>query len=233
MSTILHDEFLFIHIPKTAGTFVTDFIRKSSISNGICKSLGRAHKPYSAFSNIDDKYVFSCIRDPFHWYVSFYLANWNGAVDDVCGVGCSFKSFVKAVNSGSGNVKNVGRLGKILELDCGFYTLWLLHMCGNKNYQQKVFNFARVENLRNDLHFIFNEIGVNMTKEDLLLLKKMSKKRVATDSIKLYNDNSIKLYSKYYDNEIKLYSKYYDNEIREIIVDRDKMIFEQFNYDME
>lgn len=65
---IIHPKFVFAHIQKTGGMFV----KKCLCRLPDAKIIKDRHKPLCDVENIEDKYKFAVIRNPFDWYVSFW-----------------------------------------------------------------------------------------------------------------------------------------------------------------
>jgi hypothetical protein len=67
---LIHDKFVFFHMPKTAGTFITHVL-KSELS--ITDGPGFGHSSwYDLPPDAANKPVLFFVRNPWDWYVSFY-----------------------------------------------------------------------------------------------------------------------------------------------------------------
>lgn len=106
---IITDNFVFIHFPKTGGTFVTKVMRKIHnrkdpdwwVNRLYNKWLGGGHKvnykevnKHGSCREIpnshESKLIFSAIRDPFEWYVSEYFFGWWKRYPEQYGVNESY-----------------------------------------------------------------------------------------------------------------------------------------------
>lgn len=100
---LLTDRFVYIHMPKTGGTFVTSVLERLhalpkrtfplSLYDKTCRTLGVRVRPnlrYGALENLEPKHatcheipatqqskpIVSCMRSPHEWYVSQYEFSW-------------------------------------------------------------------------------------------------------------------------------------------------------------
>jgi len=73
---IIHPKFIFVHLPKTGGTFLTKFLSKHIPESKELKN--DVHRPLYYFKKIE-KITFGFIRNPFDWYISLFSANTHGA----------------------------------------------------------------------------------------------------------------------------------------------------------
>lgn len=64
---ILHPKYIFLHVPKTGGTWVRMMLQ---LSGGIEREL-KGHNPYSKVTP-KDRPAFCFVRNPWDWYISLY-----------------------------------------------------------------------------------------------------------------------------------------------------------------
>ena len=77
----ISNRFVFIHFPRTGGTYLTTKLKKfwSPLNNKIhLKDIAKSHTPLKFLHDNDrKKQVFTILRDPISWYYSFYLHQRN------------------------------------------------------------------------------------------------------------------------------------------------------------
>lgn len=131
---------LYLHLPRTAGTFVTNVLERTGSGSRNVPGL----MPHDGVRKVgelaSDRLVFGSIRDPWSWYVSFYSSfkhhktgGLTGPLAEFCGNRATFKDALVAMTRpvgqavvGSpkfpGHPAGVDRLGQTL-LDAGI-ELW-------------------------------------------------------------------------------------------------------------
>jgi len=67
---VVHDNFLFIHFPRTAGSYIHLKLIKIIGAKGLANTHGGIK---DVDFNYSDKFVFTVIRNPFDWYVSEFI----------------------------------------------------------------------------------------------------------------------------------------------------------------
>lgn len=75
MTALLHPEFLFAHLPKTAGAFMVNLLAQVSGHKQVERLLnGRTgHVPLDEFSEDERaRLIIAGIRDPWSWYISYF-----------------------------------------------------------------------------------------------------------------------------------------------------------------
>ena len=73
--TILHDKFVFIHLPKTGGSFIHNYLLNKVPGSRTTGGGMRMHMRASQVKRIKDhqhKFFFGVVRNPFEWYVSLW-----------------------------------------------------------------------------------------------------------------------------------------------------------------
>jgi hypothetical protein len=67
MSTVIGPNVAFVHMPKTAGTWISRLL----IAHGVCPKLAHENPhPYGRDLDLTGRLVIGCIRDPWSWYLS-------------------------------------------------------------------------------------------------------------------------------------------------------------------
>jgi len=67
---IVHDYFVFIHFPRTAGSYLRRKLKKIDRTRGFKETHAKVK---DINFKISDKIIFSIIRNPFDWYVSEFI----------------------------------------------------------------------------------------------------------------------------------------------------------------
>jgi hypothetical protein len=230
---IVTDKFVFVHLPRLGGTFVSEVIRKFFPSaHEIGHHLPRELLPRE-YSHLP---VLGTVRNPWEFYVSLYHYVWPR---DAASILVSWMSengrlgFIGSIR----NVLNLGvndeRLDVLIEMlpehvdysrrhipnvtkdatrgvrgtGVGYYTFRFNQMFGNAD---DVF-FCRLETLRQDLVAFFEGIGA------------------ATDELR---DYVLRLDKKNISKHLH-YSTYYTPELAELVLIRDRPLIERFGYVFE
>jgi hypothetical protein len=227
---LVTDKFVFVHLPRTGGTFVSEVIRKFFPSaHEIGYHLPRALLP-AEFSHLP---VLGTVRNPWEFYVSWYhhQQSNNRYLPLFCSLSENRKlDFVQttrnALNLGVSDdkldaliqalpedfnyqerhVSNLPRdtMGKIRGTGIGLYTFRFNLLFGQAD---DVF-FCRVESLRSDLMAFFETIGA------------------ASDALRSY----VLGLDKKNISEHLHYSTYYTPELAELVLIRDRPLIERFGF---
>ncbi|RKZ53853.1 MAG: hypothetical protein DRR08_27000 [Candidatus Parabeggiatoa sp. nov. 2] len=198
---ILSKHFVFIHLPKTGGSFVRAVCQEYAPADWKVQILDghpNLHEIPKAYQSLE-KLCF--IRNPYSWYVSSYAYLQKH----------SQKMFDKISNQGIRDFKNT--LLAVLELEkdpaepIGGYSWHIKQMFGDDFLQ--VLRIGKFEELRHELLRIMNSV---------VMLPESFVKAVQT-------------YPAVNVSQHDHYRTYYDDELREIIAEKDRWIFEQFGYE--
>ena len=229
---IVTDKFVFVHLPRTGGTFVSEIIRKFFPSaHEIGYHLPRALLPRE-FSHLP---VLGTVRNPWEFYVSWYhhqqssnrhgplisFLSENRKLDFVqttrnalnLGVSDKLDVLIQALpedfNYRERHVSNLTRdvMRKIRGAGIGLYTFRFNEMFG----QADDVYFCRVESLRSDLMTFFETIGV------------------ASDALRSY----VLGLDKKNISEHLHYATYYTPELVDLVLIRDRPLIERFGYVFE
>jgi len=230
---IVTDKFVFVHFPRTGGTFITDVIMRFFPS---AREIGY-HLPRSLlpkeYSHLP---VLGVVRNPWEFYVSWYYHIWprdigkplfswltdncnvqfEGAIRNALNLGVDndrldalIEKLPDEVDYRKRNIPNITKdaLRKIRGTGVGYYTFRFNQLFGNAD---EVF-FCRLETLRQDLVRLFEGIGV-ATDELRDYVLRLDKKNIA---------------------EHLHYSTYYTPELAELVSLRDRPLIERFGYVFE
>jgi hypothetical protein len=230
---IITDKFVFAHLARSGGTFVSEVITKFFPSaREIGHHLPRELLP-SAYSHLP---ILGTVRNPWEFYVSLYhyvwprdaasvLVSWmtaNGRLSFVSSVrnlldlginderlDLLIDMLPEKIDYGKRSVPNITKdaMRKVRGTGVAYYTFRFNEMFGNAD---DVF-FCRVETLRQDLVAFFEMIGA------------------ATDELRDYVLRSDKKNI----SEHLHYSTYYTAELAELVAIRDRYLIERFGYTFE
>jgi len=230
---IVTDKFVFVHLPRSGGTFVSEVIRKFFPSaHEIGYHLPRTLLP-SEYSHLP---ILGAVRNPWDFYVSWYhhvwprdaagvLISWvtedgkvdfMGATRNALNLGVNnerldvlIEMLPEQVDYGRRNIPNITKeaMRRVRGTGVGYYTFRFNHLFGNAD---DVF-ICRLETLRQDLVSFFETIGI------------------ATDELRDYVFRS----EKQNISEHLHYSTYYTTELAELVSIRDRPLIERFGYVFE
>jgi hypothetical protein len=230
---IVTDKFVFVHLPRSGGTFISEIIRKFFPSaHEIGYHLPRALLPRE-YSNLP---VLGAVRNPWDFYVSWYhhvwprdaktpliswvsdngRVNFEGATRNALNLGLNnerldalLELLPEQVDYRKRNIPNITKeaMRSVRGTGVGYYTFRFNHLFGNAD---DMF-VCRLETLRQDLVGFFEKIGV------------------ATDELRNYVVRSDKKNTA----EHLPYEAYYTPELAELVSIRDRPLIERFGYVFE
>ena len=230
---IVTDKFVFVHLPRSGGTFVSEVIRKFFPSaHEIGHHLPRELLPRE-YSHLP---VLGTVRNPWEFYVSLYhyvwprdaasiLASWMsengrlgfiGSIRNVLNLGVNderldvlIEMLPEHVDYSRRQIPNVTKdaMRRVRGTGVGYYTFRFNELFGNAD---DVFVY-RLETLKQDLVAFFEGIGV------------------ATDELRDYVLRS----NKKNISEHLHYSTYYTPELAELVSIRERALIERFGYVFE
>ena len=227
---IVTDKFVFVHLPRSGGTFISEVIRKFfPLAHEIGYHLPRTLLPRE-YSHLP---VLGAVRNPWEFYVSWYhhvwprdaasiLISWVtdngkhgfiGTARNALNLGVNderldvlIEMLPEQVNYRRRNIPNITKeaMRRVRGTGVGYYTFRFNHLFGNAD---DVF-ICRLETLRQDLVGFFDGIGA------------------ATDELRDYVLHSDKKNTAEYLH----YSTYYTQELTELVLVRDRQLIERFGY---
>jgi hypothetical protein len=230
---IVTDDFVFVHLPRTGGTFVSEVIRKFFPSaHEVGHHLPRQLLPRE-YSHLP---VLGTVRNPWEFYVSLYhyawridttstLVNWmseNGRLDFTGSIrnllnltvnderlDVLIEMLPKHVDYSRRQIPNVNKdtMRGVRGTGVGYYTFRFNEMFGNPD---NMF-LCRLETLKQDLLAFFEGIGATSDElRDYVL--RVDKKNIS---------------------EHLHYSTYYTRDLAELVLIRDRPLIERFGYVFE
>jgi hypothetical protein len=230
---IVTDKFVFVHLPRSGGTFVSELIRKFFPS---AKEIGY-HLPRTL---LPKQYchlpVLGAVRNPWDFYVSWYYHVWprdaettliswateDGKVDfvgttmNVLNLGANNQRLDALIDRLPGDVDyrakhipNITKesMRKARGSGVGYYTFRFNHLFGNPD---DMF-ICRLESLRQDLIAFFAGVGVATTELCDYVLN-TERKNTA---------------------DHRHYSTYYTSELANLVSIRDRELIDRFGYTFE
>ena len=230
---IVTDKFVFVHFPRTGGTFITDLILRFFPS---AHEIGY-HLPRSLLANeYSHLPVLGSVRNPWDFYVSWYYHVWPrdaatplhswlsengkhqfaGATRNALNIGTDndrldalIEKLPDEVDYSRRNIPNITKdaVRKIRGTGVGYYTFRFNHLVGNAD---EVF-FCRQESLRVDLIRFLELIGA------------------ASDDIRAHIFESKKKNTADHSH----YPSYYTPELADLVSIRDRAVIERFGYVFE
>jgi hypothetical protein len=230
---IVTDKFVFVHLPRSGGTFVTGVIKQFFPSaHEIGHHLPREFLP-KEYSHLP---VLGTVRSPWEFYVSLYhyvwprdagsiLVSWmtengtlgfEGSIRNLLNLGVNserldvlIEMLPEHIDYRKRHVPGVTKdaMSKVRGTGVGYYTLRFNQMFG---IADDMF-FCRLETLRQDLVAFFDRIGV------------------ATDELRDY----VLLLDKKNTADHLHYSTYYTPDLVDLVSLRDRQLIERFGYVFE
>jgi hypothetical protein len=230
---IVTDKFVFVHLPRSGGTFVTGIIRKFFPSaHEIGHHMSRELLPRD-YSHLP---VLGTVRNPWEFYVSLYhyvwprdassvLVSWmsengrlgfRGSIRNLLNLGANderldvlIEMLPEHVDYSKRHVPSINQdaMRRVRGTGLGYYTFRFNQLFGNAD---DMF-VCRLETLRQDLVAFFEGIGA------------------ATDELRGYVLGSDKVNAA----EHLHYATYYTPELAELVLLRDRPLIERFGYAFE
>ena len=230
---IVTDKFVFVHLPRTGGTFVTDMIMKFfPLAREIGYHLPRSFLP-KEYSHLP---VLGVVRNPWEFYVSWYYHIWprdigkplfswltdnckeqfEGAIRNALNLGVDnnrldalIEKLPDVVDYRTRNIPNITKdsIRRVRGTGVGYYTFRFNQLFGNADEV----SFCRQERLRTDLIQFLERIGAASDEIRAHILE-CEKKNTADHSH---------------------YSSYYTRELAELVSIRDHEVIERFGYTFE
>jgi hypothetical protein len=196
---------LFIHLPRTGGTFL------SNLHNDIPEfQVLQRHVVASKAAGLQNYFSIGFVRNPFDWYVSRFEYYKNTRPNTIEG-GISKKNDLGLCtiefNKHYKTLKHHILDGLNAKLDRFWLNQMYTHCFCNKNQDLLIDYVGKYEDMNKCIHYALSKINAKYTGD----ISKLS-----------YNKNA---------SARQPYIKYYDQELIDIILEKDKMIFDTYNYE--
>jgi hypothetical protein len=233
VAMIVTDNFVFVHLPRSGGTFVTGIIKKFFPS---AREIGHHFQRELLPAEYSHLPILGTVRNPWEFYVSLYhyvlpkdaasvLVSWmsengrlgfKGSIRNLLNLGINderlnllIEMLPERLDHGKRHIPSVTKdaMRIVRGTGIGYYTLRFNQMFGNADGVV----FCRLETLTRDLINFFEEIGA------------------ATDELRDYVLNSDKVNA----SDHLHYSSYYTPELSELVLLRDRPLIERFGYVFE
>lgn len=215
---ILHDNFVFIHHPHSAGTFIQNIIclyvpinmddyKNDLESQGHKLSLdGIKYKNHNGIVDIPDdykdKFKFGIVKNPYKWYVSYYNYHLRSGTELVNKFK-NFDEFMKHMES----IYNGNGLGRY----SGFFTRLFTfnNQFVNNDILCDMDYLCESSNIVNELFIVFDKTNTKINNKQIDWITNM--KKINSSSYKDYRD-------------------FYSDELVEKVYKWDKKIIDHFDY---
>lgn len=226
-------KFIYIHVPKTGGASLQQklkLIPGTSISRPPHGSIKDYYKP--------GYYTFATIRNPFKWYVSMYSfkgSTWLHELYD--GKDKTFKTWLKGVLELNPKkediIKTINKCADEDSLDYKFHLkLVQENKIDNMGWLSHLFMFSCYRNYdklieQNDITLIGkSDIDVFIQTEQLNQIHEYIddptlKEKLTKNAQPIHINKS----------EHNKYQEYYDDELKQLVLEKDKFLFNKFNYE--
>jgi len=204
---ILSKHFVFLHLPKTGGSFVRELCVHYAPAEWQCRLLDNHPTIRDIPPEYADLPAFGFVRNPYDWYVSWYYylkkrgdnAFFNQASDHGRK---GFKETMLAAFEAD--------IAKLYGFDCQFsdsaYGCYMNYMFGNDLDRLQLGKFER---LRDDLYRIWSSM-VELPAE---------------------MKTQIRRFPKVNESRREQYRAYYDSDLRAVIERKDRAVMDRFEYE--
>lgn len=208
---LIHDNFIFIHVPKTGGSFLGSALKREMPAGSLRR--GAPEKKHPGWNDIPDEAlgrpVLIYVRNPWDWYVSWYHAvaskhkQRHPDADVVAGV-TDLDTLIRQACSGS----LPGSQPPPSPGHQDLYTQNILRACGDRLEADELF-VGRFESLVDDLGRFLSAAGAPLG--DAAIGRIRSAEPVNA-------------------SEHRPYREYYDGELQELVASSCRVTIERFGY---
>jgi len=220
---ILHKDFIFVHLQRTGGTFVSDYLLHN-IENTV-KHDSSSHEAVFNYRS-DPTIKFGYIRNPYDWYLSLWsftrkeYSEYAKSLFRDAKCRYDINLWIKSLFNNYSNLYPTLNLLKANSLDIGLFTFKYLCLFYHKDVFSDISNYKKYllldkvllfENLRDELRNFFDEN-----------IFKLNDSQV----------NELYKYEKINISEHRKYTEgYYNKEVIDLLKYKDRIIFNEYNYE--
>lgn len=212
---LIHDKFVFIHLQKTAGTFLADALRRELPAGSLTRGAkGKLHPGWDDIPvDVSDRPVLGYVRNPWDWYVSWYhfvKTHGAGGVPYRILLGNGKNDFAMSVrNACSGMVESWGIDGiRFIGRGDDFYTTCFRLFFGAGLDSERL-TIGRYESLIDDLELFLSRVDVSLD---------------ASATTRIRQGERLKA------SEHRPYREYYDDDLRDLVGESCRSLVERFGY---
>ena len=206
---IIHDDFIFVHLQKTGGTFVEKFLWKT-FGQGNVERIKPQHRGITTvMDKVGDRLTFGVIRNPWDWYVSWWASR-KTVFDPLFSKifttenKQNFGKFLRFVLNENFGKQHDLDAEIMLNKDIGVYTYRYLKCFCDSDGNNLLDRVVHTETMRDDLVNL-----LNLTSDQVKYLYLMHKRNTSSH---------------------KSYKEYYIDDLIELVRHKDRLIVERYGY---
>lgn len=213
---LIHDRFVFIHVPKTAGSFLAQALMRELPEGTLRKGpSGRQHPGWNQIpEDARDRPVLGYVRNPWDWYVSWYFF-YMKAMPDTPRFRLLFDNgrndFATAVRNGCSGLAGTVSPAAV-QADGGgddFYTRRIRASLGGGLGSERL-TVGRYESLVDDFERFLADVEVSLSRQAMARIRTGEPLNVT---------------------EHGPYRDYYDAELRDLVGISCRALIDRFGYD--
>jgi hypothetical protein len=201
---LIAKDFVFVHVPKTGGTFIMKICQEHLDC--------RIEDPHTPWDRAPDLPIFSIVRNPWDWYVSWfhYHSRRGGEGDPLWEklFDSGRRNFAETVKAHCNPPPGRPAFDRARKRGWDIYTTWFWRIAGRGTKEGRV-EVGHFENLREDF-IVFLERHSAST-PDLIEALRTAPAENSSQRGRRYQD-------------------YYDDELRDLVGQRARVIVEKFGY---
>jgi hypothetical protein len=212
---LIHDRFVFIHLQKTAGTFLADALRRELPAGSLVRGAkGILHPGWDEIPDeARDRPVLAYVRNPWDWYVSWYhyvMSQAPGSAVYRILFGNGRNDFGTSIRNACAGLVEPGRPERVRFAGRGddFYTTRFRDFCG-AGIDSELLTVGRFESLVDDLERFLDRVGVSLSAEAIARIRTGKPLKVTAH---------------------QPYREYYDDDLRDLVGDSCRTLVERFDY---
>jgi hypothetical protein len=206
---LIHDRFVFIHLPKTAGSFLATNLRREMPDGSLVSGVrNRKHPGWDDIpAQARGRPVLVFVRNPWDWYVSWYHFLLKRAPDPQVRADAGIGDFASTIRRAcSGLIDPDSHEAPPPGED--IYTTRFRRFCG-AGLDSEMLTFGRFESLVDDLDRFLTAAGAPLSAEAVTRIRESEPHNVTVHDP---------------------YPRYYDDELRDLVGECCQMIVRRFDY---